>query len=115
MPWDRELVLGSSVLASPQMFDGPEPILQTSNSVYEVVAASIQRPRLILFKNVNGTSKVGDEDSDLFRCLFRRNTAISTVLNPLLHFPLPSTAPSNQAQRIRTLRSSSAAQRRVKD
>ena len=22
MPWDRELVLGSSVLASPQMFDG---------------------------------------------------------------------------------------------
>jgi len=71
------------------MFDGPEPIRQTSNGVYEVVAARIQRPRLILFKNVNGASKVGDEDSDLFRCLFRRNSAISPVLNPLFHFPFP--------------------------
>jgi hypothetical protein len=41
----RKIGISSSVLKSPQMFDGPEPVLQTSNGVYEILVPSIQHPR----------------------------------------------------------------------
>jgi len=75
------------------MFDGPEPVFQTSNGVFEILVPRIQHPcffnRNVAFQNSNRASKVGDEHPDVFRCLFRDNTAVGTVLNLMFHFHFP--------------------------